>query len=59
MIKVSQKNRDEIYKMLEAGHYIALATEDLVETAKRSQKKSGVKYTWVLYDRIRRVRGAG
>ena len=38
---ISQKNRDAIHKMLEAGHY-----------GKRSRKKSGVKYTWVLYDRI-------
>ena len=41
---ITQKNREAIHRMLETGHYIALAT--------RSCKRTGVKHTGLLYDRI-------
>ena len=42
---ITQKNREAIHRMLEAGHYIALATG-------RSCKRTGVKHTGLLYDRV-------
>lgn len=38
---ITQKNREAIHRMLEAGHYIALATGRPVETCKRSCKRTG------------------
>ena len=39
---ISQKNRDAIHKMLEAGHYIALATGRPVETAREVARKEQI-----------------
>ncbi len=39
--KASRKNRESIHRMLEAGHYIALATGRPVETAEKLQENWG------------------
>ena len=39
---ITQKNREAIHRMLEAGHYIALATGRPVETAREVARELGL-----------------